>query len=150
MAATHSARIKKELTSMCESILGGTVLQLPSMKYQIGVLIRILDGTCPPCNNPDLGTHTSQGAATLAICRACSFMGTMKQLPLLLGLPCKARWRAKEGCLTTFVADAGRHGRVTRLSANDSLPHQVLNNVSGSSLQCLRPNQGHGTGDARE
>ena len=46
---------------------------------------------------------------------------------------------AKGGCLTTLVADAGRHGRVTGLAANDRIPQQVLTNVRESILQCMRP-----------
>ena len=46
---------------------------------------------------------------------------------------------AKGGCLTTFVADAGRHGRVTGLAANDRIPQQVLSNVPKSLQQRMRP-----------
>ena len=49
---------------------------------------------------------------------------------------------AKGGCLTTLLANAGRHGRVTRVAANDRIPQQILSylsDVPGSILQRMRP-----------
>ena len=42
---------------------------------------------------------------------------------------------AKGDCLTTLVAEAGRHGRITGIAATDRIPQQVLSNVSGFTLQ---------------
>ena len=46
---------------------------------------------------------------------------------------------AKGGRLTTLVAEAGRRVRVMGLAANDRIPQQLLTNVPGSILQCMRP-----------
>ena len=96
---------------------------------------RISDGTCPLCNNPDSGTHVS-GACSHRYLKEL-YIERHNEAVAIVG---KAIMEgAKGGRLTTLVADAGRHGRVTGLAANDRIPQQVLNNVPESILQCMCP-----------
>ena len=103
---------------------------------QQAILGRISDGTCPLCNNPDSGTHVL-GACSHRYLKGLYLKGTMECSIAIVG---KATMEgAKGGCLTTLVADAGRHGmarRVTGLAANARIPQQALNNVPGSILHC--------------
>ena len=46
---------------------------------------------------------------------------------------------AKGGCLTTLVADAGWHGKVSGLTEVSRIPHQVLSDVPEASLRRMRP-----------
>ena len=96
---------------------------------------RISDVTCPLCNNPDSGTHV------LGACNHRYLKGLYIERHIeAVAIVGKAIMDgAKGGCLTALVADAGRHGRVTGLAANDRIPQQVLSNVPGSILQRMRP-----------
>ena len=96
---------------------------------------RISVGTCPLCNNPDSDTHVL-GACSHRYLKGL-YIERHNEAVAIVG---KAIMEgAKGGCLTTLVADAGRHGRVTGLAANDRIPQQVLSHVPGSLLQHMRP-----------
>ena len=104
-------------------------------RYNKAYLGRISDGTCPLCNNPDSGTHVL-GACSHRYLKGL-YIERQDEAVAIVG---KAIMEgAKGGCLTTLVADAGRHGRVTGLAANEWIPQQVLSSVPGSLLQRMRP-----------